>query len=107
MHLSRRVSEIIRDAELETKIHLLGFNNLCEGAAKYTCHTEYWDTSIPFRVERYTDITPHRKLSLDYELEGEGSITRAKRNCDIFRHSAKKYSELESDFLELKEDKID
>ncbi len=100
--LSRRVSEIIRDAELETKIHLLGFNNLCEGAAKYTCCAEYWDTSIPFRVERYTDITPHRKLTLDYELE---DIERTKRNIEIFHHAAKKFSELESDFLGLKEDK--
>ncbi len=97
--LAKRVSEIIRDAELDTKIHLLGFNNLCEGAAKYTCAAEYWDTSIPFRAERFTDITPHKKLALDYRLETKEGIDRTKRNINIFLNAAKKYSELEDDFL--------
>lgn len=98
--LARRVSEIIRDAELDIEIHLLGFNNLCEGAAKYTCCAEYWDTSIPFRAHKYTDITPHRKLSLDYKLGTKEEIDRTERNINIFLNAAKKYSELEDDFLQ-------
>ncbi len=97
--LAKRVSEIIRDTELDIKIHLLGFNNLCEGAAKYTCCAEYWDTSIPFRARKYTDITPHRKLSLDYKLETQDAVDRTKRNINIFLNAAKTCSELEDDFL--------